>query len=1459
MRVNYVRTWEPARSLTDPAVVVAETDVKKVRQFTQYVDGLGRPLQTVAKGGSPAKKDMVAPVIYDAFGREQYQYLPYVSTAGDGAFKTNPFNDQKNFYVPTSGMPIYPGEQVFYGQTQYEASPLGRVLKTMAPGNSWAGSGVGISQQYLVNTVADSVRIWTIASAEGSIPVSTTRYNAGELYKHVITDEAGSAVVEYKDKEGRVVLKKVQLATTPGTGHVGWLNTYYVYDNLNNLRYVLPPKAVEILLGNGWSLADPALRRELCFRYEYDTRQRMILKQVPGAEPMLMIYDVRDRLVFAQDGQLRLTNQWLTTFYDWLNRPAMTALYQTTLTVATLRSQLAAATAAQTITQTIPGDNDLVINSHDGRSAYKGRASVTALPGFEVLAGEVTLEIDPAVQLRTEMVIANNPLPNLDTAKLYALTYTHYDDYSYSGAKAPQSAYYSAMPAPLGNTAEIYPEALSTHSGRTRGVVTGSKVRVLDTDQWLVTTIYYNDKGRVQQVLADNISGGADVVTNQYDFLGQLLTSIQDHFNQRSGITPHTKLVTRIEYDHAGRIKQIGKKLNDSTEQIVASNTYDALGQLAAKALKTSTGANLETLDYKYNIRGWLSAINKDYVTSGSGDHFFGQELSYDYGFTSTQKNGNIAGIKWRGFNDPVARAYGFGYDKANRLLKADFNQQVGTSSTWNVSAGYNFSVTMGDGVNATSAYDANGNIRKMVQNGRKGTGSPVIDSLIYSYYDANQLSNKLKSVTDGKNDPVTTLGDFREAVTGGVIDYVYDANGNMVKDHNKQIDSIRYNHLDLPEHIHIKGKGNIAYIYDAAGIKHRKVVTDSTASPVKVTTTDYVGGFVYQQDSLQFASHEEGRIRTIYAASQPVKYVFDYFLKDHLGNVRTVLTAGQQETALYLASMETETAAKENVLFSNIDATRTSTPTGYPQDATNQQNSFVAKLNGENPDKKIGPSLVLKVMAGDTIQIGAKAYYKSGPTPQNKKTAPPEDMLNALISAFTGSQAPGQQAHGVGLNAAINNTPFNNYFNNTYQRLKDKDNDAANPQRPKAYLNFVLFDEQFNLVEDNSGVKQVQATPDELQTLAQGKMVMEKSGFLYVYTSNESPQDVFFDNVGVMSSPSQVLEETHYYPFGLTMAGISTSAPNRLANKYLYNKKELQNKEFGDGSGLEWYDYGARMYDPQLGRWHSPDPLSDQAPGLTPFRYAFNSPVNFIDLYGLYEGWYENTQKEVKYDERINNQGDLAALGIAGRYLGKEGYRVNEDNGRMVHYNRDGSKSEGPVTLSGVTVHAGLINGFPAEMVQKARTYDYYKGSWEAFQDGIRSQERSFTFVTDYVSPMVQITTSFGLEGLAVSGPVKTLMVKFTPTVAKNVAKGVLKPLGLGSTGRTTAANLVEQMTMKEAMANPQLGTRIMEGMKDSRWLGWTKMEYKIKTAEGINAIVHYVGKWEKGVLKAVDDFKFK
>ncbi|ASZ10984.1 hypothetical protein KTO58_20395 [Chitinophaga pendula] len=134
--INYIRTYEPSVPISDPAAVSTNNNLRQVRQNSQYFDGLGRPLQTVSKGMGKDGKDIVAPVVYDQFGREQFKYLPYVSPSSDGKFKTNPFVEQAGFMGG-----YHQGEQIYYGETEFEASPLNRVMKAYAPGNSWSRTG----------------------------------------------------------------------------------------------------------------------------------------------------------------------------------------------------------------------------------------------------------------------------------------------------------------------------------------------------------------------------------------------------------------------------------------------------------------------------------------------------------------------------------------------------------------------------------------------------------------------------------------------------------------------------------------------------------------------------------------------------------------------------------------------------------------------------------------------------------------------------------------------------------------------------------------------------------------------------------------------------------------------------------------------------------------------------------------------------------------------------------------------------------------------------------------------------------------------------------------------------------------------------------------------------------------------------------------------------------------------
>jgi len=160
-----------------------------------------------------------------------------------------------------------------------------------------------------------------------------------------------------------------------------------------------------------------------------------------------------------------------------------------------------------------------------------------------------------------------------------------------------------------------------------------------------------------------------------------------------------------------------------------------------------------------------------------------------------------------------------------------------------------------------------------------------------------------------------------------------------------------------------------------------------------------------------------------------------------------------------------------------------------------------------------------------------------------------------------------------------------------------------------------ILFDEQFKPVAGGSGFDLVSATADAVKS-HHGIVNISRNGYLYVYCSNESNIDVFFDNLQLINTRGPLTEETHYYPFGLTMAGISSKAAGSLKNKRKWNKgSELESKEFSDGSGLELYYTFYRSLDPQLGEFWQIDPKPDYAQSL--YSSMNNNPISISDPLG--------------------------------------------------------------------------------------------------------------------------------------------------------------------------------------------------------------------------------------------------
>ncbi len=256
---NYVRERDISKpGITDLTSAAALTDPYDVKQTTQYLDGLGRPVQAVNQQASPSLKDMVTSWVYDPLGRESVKFMPYNTTSTDGNYKPDPSGGSTSFNTAK-----FTGEQYYYGWADLEASPLGRPLTGYAPGLNWTGSGRGVSSQYSSNTASDSVQIWRISMTVGSLPADSGVYLAGQLYKSVTVDEQGNQAIEYKDMEGHTLLKKVQQSTTPGTAHIGWLCTYYIYDDLGNLRFIISPRAVVAINAGGFFL--PPLPRSFAF------------------------------------------------------------------------------------------------------------------------------------------------------------------------------------------------------------------------------------------------------------------------------------------------------------------------------------------------------------------------------------------------------------------------------------------------------------------------------------------------------------------------------------------------------------------------------------------------------------------------------------------------------------------------------------------------------------------------------------------------------------------------------------------------------------------------------------------------------------------------------------------------------------------------------------------------------------------------------------------------------------------------------------------------------------------------------------------------------------------------------------------------------------------------------------------------------------------------------------------
>ena len=660
----------------------------------------------------------------------------------------------------------------------------------------------------------------------------------------------------------------------------------------------------------------------------------------------------------------------------------------------------------------------------------------------------------------------------------------------------------------------------------------------------------------------------------------------------RSSFSSSTKSTTRrLEYDHAGRLLKTWHQLDAQPEILLAQNEYNEVGQLVDKKQYSTDGTTFkQSVDHRYNIRGWLTSINNAQLavnsTNDDTNDLFGMELAYNNslsGLSNTAMfNGNISAMKWsvnQGlgtpvFGTPTERAYNFAYDPLNRLQSASHLNNIGA---WAPATSFN---------EDNLSYDYNGNIKTL---SRKGQGGSVMDVLSYDYGTGNNISNQLLKVSD--------TGDKTKGFVDGTNidnDYLYDANGNMNSDKNKTITAITYNHLNLPVKVTKSTGDYIIYTYNAGGAK----LSQSVYNPANVLKkkTDYVGEYFYENDTLKFINHEEGRVTMTGAAPE-----YQYNLKDHLGNVRLTFTT-KDEVHANTATMETANAPTEQSQFINYaEAITVNTPIF---DHTNSVTTFYSTRLTGTANERIGLAKSLSVMPGDKIDIEVFAKYLDT-NPANLTPA----LAAFIASIATGGGAPAGTIIDGGLAGSLGSGTFP--FPNVLVRTGD------NGTGPKGYLNYLIFDRDF--VYKTGGFKRLSTAARETGTdIAHERLAFDgidqilirEPGYVYIWISNENdtPVEAYFDDFKVTHTKSPVIQSDSYYPFGLTFN--SYQRENTVANQYLYNGIEHQ-----DELNLGWDLAQFRAYEPTLGRFMQIDPVIKEHE--SPYSWNTNNPILYPDPTG--------------------------------------------------------------------------------------------------------------------------------------------------------------------------------------------------------------------------------------------------
>ncbi len=631
---NFVKTTTYKVATTDGITDIdgnPVTDAKKTISVT-YFDGLGRPVQQIANKQSNTGKNIITHMEYDEFGRQVKEYLPYVGLDGTVNFSTTAEMDVNDFYAnPTlsrTGNPNFEATGNPYNEKEIELSPLNRVYRQAAPGNDWLmGNGHEMKMDYQTNEANEvkcykATATWNATTALYNISLVNAAgnvfYDELQLYKTVIknenwktSDNKNNTTEEFKDKEGRMVLKKTYTNNTA-------YETYYVYDQYGNLTYVIPPAVTNVT----------AQLNSLCYQYKYDYRNRVGAKKLPGKQWEYIVYNTLDKPVatgpvFTPWGGT--TQGWMMTKYDPFGRVAYTGFY----------SGVEATTEA---------GRKAYADNYTASSAgqYEGRDIGKVLDGIAVWHGN---KIYPMTGYKV-------------------LTINYYDDYNFPRLTAPLSGLIETQKPALSVKGQSTGSWVRFLDSATNTVGESSYVLYDDLKYVPIRNYMTNHLGGFTQVdnKIDFTTKSLYSITTHKRIASSTVLTLRDdytysdqermltHLHTINSDTP--ELIAQNSYDELGQLigKNVGRTIASPLQKV--NYNYNIRGWLKGINDVDNLGSNPTDL--------FAFRLNYNDPQSGGGTALY---------------NGNISETFWRTNSDNIQRKYKYSYDNLNRLLEANYSK----------------------------------------------------------------------------------------------------------------------------------------------------------------------------------------------------------------------------------------------------------------------------------------------------------------------------------------------------------------------------------------------------------------------------------------------------------------------------------------------------------------------------------------------------------------------------------------------------------------------------------------------------------------------------------------------------------------------------------------------------------------------------------------------------------------